>query len=254
VDFASGPASVIELDDEDLKNDVVKMRWNAEKLVERAPVSCRLPQGMAEFVAARHAAGTLTLVIANTVRRAVEIRVALEKKTTADVRLLHSRFRAADRKQHVEAALGKVPDAGRIVVATQVIEAGIDIDASLMVSDLAPYASMVQRFGRVNRKGERHGCRIYWVDRPLVAKQKELEGLAEISEKEQEKVCAPYDPAEVAGAAGMPAGMTSAAPADLPPLVSSPSPWKHVLRRGGFLGFFVTRGGIGGGEGGNSRF
>jgi len=50
--------------------------------VERAPVSCRLPQGVAEFVAAKHAAGTLTLVIANTVRRAVEIRVALEKKTT----------------------------------------------------------------------------------------------------------------------------------------------------------------------------
>jgi CRISPR-associated endonuclease/helicase Cas3 len=162
VDFADRPTSVIELDGEDLKNDTVKMRWNAEKLVERAPVSCRLPQGVAEFVAAKHAAGTLTLVIANTVRRAVEIRVALEKKTTTEVRLLHSRFRAADRKKHVEAAMPKVqPDAGRIVVATQVIEAGIDIDASLMVSDLAPYASRVQRFGRVNRKGQRAGCRIY---------------------------------------------------------------------------------------------
>src|ERR1035438_4900373 len=145
VDFAGGPGSTIALDDEDLKNDIVKMRWNAEKRVERAPVSCRLPQGVAEFVAARHAAGTLTLVIANTVRRAVEIRVALAKKSAADVRLLHSRFRAADRKRHVDAALGKVSDAGRIVVATQVIEAGIDIDATLMVSDLAPYASMVQR-------------------------------------------------------------------------------------------------------------
>src|SRR5204863_7020635 len=52
-DFADGPASVIQLDDEDLKNDIVKMRWNAEKLVERAPVSCRLPQGVAAFVAAK---------------------------------------------------------------------------------------------------------------------------------------------------------------------------------------------------------
>ena len=254
VDFAGGPASVIALDDEDFKNDIVKMRWNAEKQVERAPVSCRLPQGMAEFVAARHAAGTLTLVIANTVRRAVEIRVALEKKTTADVRLLHSRFRAADRKQHVEAALGKVPDAGRIVVATQVIEAGIDIDASLMVSDLAPYASMVQRFGRVNRKGERTGCRICWVDRPLVAKQKDLADAGEISEKEQEKVCAPYDPAEVTVAAGMLAGMTSAAPADLPKLVSSPSPWKHVLRRADLLDLYDTSADLGGNEIDISRF
>ena len=44
-----------------------------QKVVERAPVSCRLPQGAAEFVAAHHSAGTLTLVIANTVRRAVEM-------------------------------------------------------------------------------------------------------------------------------------------------------------------------------------
>jgi hypothetical protein len=41
-------------------------------------------------------------------------------------------------------------------------------------------------------------------------------------EKEQEKACVPYDPAEVAVAAGILAGMTSAAPADLPPLVSVP--------------------------------
>jgi CRISPR-associated endonuclease/helicase Cas3 len=170
------------------------------------------------------------------------------------VRLLHSRFRAADRKQHVEAALGKLSDAGRIVVATQVIEAGIDIDASLMVSDLAPYASMVQRFGRVNRKGERAGCRIYWVDRPLVAKQKALADAVELSEKEQEKVCAPYDPAEVVVAAGMLAGMTSAAPVDLPPLVSSPSPWKHVLRRADLLDLFDTSADLGGNEIDISRF
>ena len=254
VDFADGAASVIELDDDDLTNDIVKMRWNAEKVVERAPVSCRLPQGVAEFVAARHSAGTLTLVIANTVRRAVEIRVALEGKTAADVRLLHSRFRAADRAEHVEAALGTVPAEGRIVVATQVIEAGIDIDATLMVSDLAPYASMVQRFGRVNRKGERAGCRIYWVDRPLVAKQKAWLDAEKLNEKDQEKVCAPYDPAEVAAAGKMLAGMTSAAPAEILPLVASPSPWKHVLRRADILDLFDTSADLGGNEIDISRF
>jgi CRISPR-associated endonuclease/helicase Cas3 len=254
VDFAASAAAVIQPDEDDLKNNIVRMRWNAEKLVERAPASCRLPQGVAEFVAARHAAGTLTLVIANTVRRAVEIRVALEKKTTAEVRLLHSRFRAADRKQHVEAALGGVPDSGRIVVATQVIEAGIDIDATLMVSDLAPYASMVQRFGRVNRKGERSRCRIYWVDRPLAAKLKALADEAEISEKDQQRVCAPYDPAEVAAAGQMIEGLRSGAPADLPPLFSSPSPWKHVLRRADLLDLFDTSPDLGGNEIDISRF
>jgi CRISPR-associated endonuclease/helicase Cas3 len=141
VDFAGGAAEVIDVKDSggDLKNEIVQRRLHAEKFVERAPANCRLPQGVAEFAAERHAAGTLTLVIANTVRRAVEIRLALEKKTAADVRLLHSRFRAADRRRHVEAALrDDLPAAGRIVVATQVIEAGIDIDATLMISDVAP--------------------------------------------------------------------------------------------------------------------
>jgi CRISPR-associated endonuclease/helicase Cas3 len=254
VDFAGTSMNVIELDGEDLKNDIVKMRRNAEKRVERAPASCRLPQGVAELVAATHAAGTLTLVIANTVRRAVEIRVALEKKTTADVRLLHSRFRALERKEHVEAALSSVPDAGRIVVATQVIEAGIDIDATLMVTDLAPYASMVQRFGRVNRKGERSGCRIYWVDRPLVAKQKDLADADQLTEKDQEKVYAPYDPAEVEAAGQTFTIRTSAAPADLPKLVASPAPWKHVLRRADLLDLFDTSSDLGGNEIDISRF
>jgi CRISPR-associated endonuclease/helicase Cas3 len=254
VDFAGGADSVVALDEEDLKNDIVKLRWNAEKPIESAPASCRLPQGVAEFVAERHAAGTLTLVIANTVRRAVEIRVALEKKTTADVRLLHSRFRAPERREHVEAALSSVPDAGRIVVATQVIEAGIDIDATLMVTDLAPYASMVQRFGRVNRKGERSGCRIYWVDRPLVAKQKDLADADQLTEKDQAKVYAPYDPTEVEAAGQTLTIMTSAAPADLPKLVASPAPWKHVLRRADLLDLFDTSSDLGGNEIDISRF
>ena len=42
------------------------------------------------------------------------------------------------------------------------------------------------------------GCRIYWVDRPLESKEKALADAAELSEKERENVCAPYDPAEVA--------------------------------------------------------
>src|SRR5205823_3418697 len=120
VDFAGGAAEVIDVGWDggpDIGNPVVRKRLNAEKSLENAPISCRLPQGVAEFVAARHAVGTLTLVIANTVRRAVQIREALDKKTAADVRLLHSRFRPADRKRHVDAALGSLPKAGRIVVA-----------------------------------------------------------------------------------------------------------------------------------------
>ena len=254
VDFDGGAVVVIQPEGEDLQNELIRMRVRAEKRLERAPAGCRLPNGVAEFVASEHAAGTLTLVIANTVRRAVEIRGALGGKTDADLRLLHSRFRAADRKEHLEAALGSIPAEGRIVVATQVIEAGIDIDASLMVSDLAPYASMVQRFGRVNRKGERGGCRIYWVDRPLQTKAKALADVAELSEKDMERVYLPYDPVEVVAAGRELARVSSAAPADLPGLVETRTPWKHVLRRADLLDLFDTSSDLGGNEIDISRF
>jgi CRISPR-associated endonuclease/helicase Cas3 len=253
VDF-DGDVPVIEPDVDDLTNETVKKRVYAEKRIEQAPVACRLAGGVAEFVAAAHRAGTLSLVIANTVRRAVEIRRELEKKTGADVRLLHSRFRAADRKEHVDAVLSEVPAAGRIVVSTQVIEAGIDLDASLMVSDIAPYVSMVQRTGRVNRRGERTGCRIYWVDRPLTEKRKAWAGQIELKDKEREEVCAPYDVQEVGESARILGGLTSASPADLPKLVPTPAPWTHVLRRADLLDLFDTSTDLGGNEIDISRF
>jgi CRISPR-associated endonuclease/helicase Cas3 len=245
---------VIEPDSEDLRNEIVKRRIHAEKRIEQAPATCRLPGGVAEFVAAEHRVGTLSLVIVNRVQRAVEIRRELEKKTNAEVRLLHSRFRAADRKEHVDAVLSTLPEAGRIVVSTQVIEAGMDLDASLMVSDLAPYVSMVQRFGRVNRKGESSAGGIYWVDRPLLGKRKAWAEQIELKDKEREEVFAPYDVGETEESARILEGLTSASPADLPTLTATRTPWKHVLRRADLLDLFDTSTDLDGNEIDISRF
>ena len=70
--------------------------------------------------------------------------------------LVHSRFRAADRAREMATALdpdGTSPH-GRIVVATQAVEAGADISAAVLFTELAPWSSLVQRFGRVNRCAE----------------------------------------------------------------------------------------------------
>ena len=213
VDFSGAKVAVIRPDDADRSNPLVAARLNAEKLLEPAPPSCRMPQGVAEFVAERHALGSLTLVIANTVRRAVEIRAALEKKTQAEVRLLHSRFRAADRKAQVEAALGAVPEAGRIVVATQVIEAGIDMDASLMVTR----RGAVREHGAAVRASEPEGRAGRLPDLlggPAAAeKQKKLVGRGGPERKDQEKVYAPYDAGESQKSAAAARRMNSAAPA-----------------------------------------
>ncbi|MDP2737364.1 MAG: CRISPR-associated helicase Cas3' [Pseudorhodobacter sp.] len=70
--------------------------------------------------------------------------------------LLHARFALGDRKR-IEAAViarfGKDGQgrAGRVVVATQVLETSMDLDFDVMVSDLAPMASLIQRAGRLWR-------------------------------------------------------------------------------------------------------
>jgi CRISPR-associated endonuclease/helicase Cas3 len=142
---------IVQLEEADHRHEVVNKRLHAVKTLERAPDECRLPVGVARFAAARHRAGVLSLVIANTVGRARDICAALEAETNADVVLLHSRFRATDRKEQMHTLNDSLPLEGRIVVATQVIEAGLDLTSSLMITDIAPYSSLVQRFGRVNR-------------------------------------------------------------------------------------------------------
>jgi CRISPR-associated endonuclease Cas3-HD len=122
------------------------------------------PAAVAALVAEATAEGGCVLVVRNTVARAQEtyrvLRSALGEE--ADVRLLHSRFLAADRKQReaaLTAALGPRPvDGGGpvrphrlVVVGTQVVEQSLDLDADLLVTDLAPTDLLLQRLGRLHR-------------------------------------------------------------------------------------------------------
>lgn len=123
-----------------------------------------LPGRMAREAAAAWRASSrdgLTIVVVNTVERATAVFQALQAELRSeappvDLRLVHSRFRPAERAGWREEFLRRdspTPEAGRIVVATQVIEAGVDLDARLLVTELAPWPSLVQRFGRAARTG-----------------------------------------------------------------------------------------------------
>lgn len=256
VDFASllGTMRVLGPTDEDLADETVWKRVHAEKKLERAPAECRTPRGTAELVATHHREGTVSLVIANTVERAVDIRGALAGKVQAEVQLLHSRFRATDRAEHLRRALDlALPAEGRVIVATQVIEAGIDLDAALLVTDVAPWPSMVQRFGRVNRYGNQNGCRIFWVDRPVKGKRSQWATAGELKPKDWDEVYAPYSASEVEEACGRLGELESAAPADLPQAGGLPG-WQHVLRRADLLDLFDTSADLGGNQLDISRF
>ena len=52
----------------------------------------------------------------------------------------------------------------RIIIATQVVEAGVDISGRTLITELAPWASIVQRIGRCNRTGEDGPGQVYWID------------------------------------------------------------------------------------------
>jgi CRISPR-associated endonuclease/helicase Cas3 len=121
---------------------------------------------LAQFIKKDHQEGTLTLVVVNQVDRAQKVYEALTagKKPLYDfakVALVHSRFRPSDRRRHESLLFG---GGDSIVIATQAIEAGVDVSARLLITELAPWSSLVQRFGRCNRRGEHSDAQIRWVD------------------------------------------------------------------------------------------
>lgn len=104
------------------------------------------------------------LVVVNTVKRAQALHGELHSMLgqDAEVILLHSRFLPTDRKvieQYLPNLLGKSAvweRRPRILVATQVVEVGLDLSADVLHTELAPASALVQRFGRCARwPGER---------------------------------------------------------------------------------------------------
>ena len=105
-------------------------------------------------------AGACVLVIRNTVAAAQEtygLMKSLRREGGPEVGLLHSRFpqfaRDANEARWMT-ALGKSSTdrpRGCVLVATQVVEQSVDIDADLLITDLAPTDMLLQRVGRLWR-------------------------------------------------------------------------------------------------------
>nr|WP_235280375.1 CRISPR-associated helicase Cas3' [Thermotoga sp. Xyl54] len=102
--------------------------------------------------------GWRVLIVRNTVRNAIETyRKLVEELGKEDVLLIHSRMTLEDRRK-VEKTLEdyRPGEKGRniILVSTQVVEASMDIDFDILLTDIAPADSLVQRMGRICRKRE----------------------------------------------------------------------------------------------------
>lgn len=112
-----------------------------------------------------------TIVLLNTVGRAqamfAALKGALEERGRKDVSpiLLHSRFFRQDRRakeEHIASLFRKGAGGSSILVATQVIEAGLDISAECLHTELCPMNALVQRAGRCARyEGESGLVHVY---------------------------------------------------------------------------------------------
>lgn len=189
---------LMELSFEDTSSPILSKRLGANKSLYKLDED--KPKAIAEHILREHQTGSLTLVICNQVKRAVnlyeEINKELKRMPSQEVKviLIHSHFRPTERKQKLE-SLKNEKDA--IVISTQVVEAGIDISANILYTELAPYPSLIQRFGRLNRKGEFEDAKAYWLDLDqksyLPYQAGEMEIARKILEKLEGESVAPRD-------------------------------------------------------------
>ena len=127
-------------------------------------------------------------------------------------------------------------------MATQVVEAGVDISSRTLVTELCPWSSVVQRIGRCNRTGYDGPGQVYWIDL-------------------DEKLALPYEVGDLALARGW---LVQLSGADVSPKslddftiregIQLPFQHKHVLRRRDLLDLFDTAPDLSGNDIDISRF
>jgi CRISPR-associated endonuclease/helicase Cas3 len=120
-----------------------------------------------------HQQGTLSLVVCNSVKSAQALYRQLKEDGPENTVLLTSRFRRLDRQDNTRQLLefeesrkantrraddDALPGSpGLICIATQVVEAGLDISARRLWAEFGPWPSLIQRLGRLNRDGRADG-------------------------------------------------------------------------------------------------
>jgi len=200
----------------------------------------RYISALAQSVVENHRVGHMTLVIVNRVARAQalyrSIQSVLNQRTLSSPKLalVHSRLRPVERKKEME----KISDnqaSDVIVVATQAVEAGVDISAAVLFTELAPWSSIVQRFGRANRYAEfDNGAAIFWIDMFRNANETSWDDLS-----------APYASKALDAARAHLTQLVDVAPVNLPSLDPEAPPLR-VIRRKDIYDLFDTDPDLGG--------
>jgi len=115
---------------------------------------------LTEDIISKYKQNKKVLVVVNTVRKAQEIYDKLKTVPNIKVHILHSRFIWRDREKKEEDILEEckqdedcnyINKHGCIWIATQLVEASLDIDFDCLFTEAATADSLIQRMGRVWR-------------------------------------------------------------------------------------------------------
>ncbi len=93
--------------------------------------------------------GKRVLIALNTVPRAIAAYKYLVDDLDCETVLLHGRLSEADKNRSTQAIKSI---SGGVIVATQTLEAGVDVNAHTVYTDPAPMESLAQRVGRLCRR------------------------------------------------------------------------------------------------------
>jgi CRISPR-associated endonuclease/helicase Cas3 len=109
--------------------------------------------------------GKRVLWVVNRVDECQDISVEMrERHQETPVFCYHSRFKLCDRRERHEEVIrlfrSSRGEEGSLVVSTQVCEMSLDLDADVLITEIAPVPSLIQRMGRCCRQkepGDRRG-------------------------------------------------------------------------------------------------
>lgn len=158
---------------EDYGDDVVAQRLNAKKelSIEIGNEGNLLPERLGAEAWNLKDSGNRILIFCNRREDARKIKADLENrckqaKVKYPINFLTGGRRVRERQNLVAwladygflAGSETKHDMPTFLIATSAGEVGIDLDADHMACDLVAFERMVQRFGRVNRRGEKSAC------------------------------------------------------------------------------------------------
>jgi len=134
---------VVEVFDEEFLDSVSRLQWET-KLVSRNEVA-REALKLVE-------SGIRVFIACDSIKRAVEYFKEVRKSLGDQVVLVHSMMINRDREVALHRAMS---DATKVLVATSVVEAGVNLDFDVLITEGLRSTSIVQRTGRVCRNVER---------------------------------------------------------------------------------------------------